>query len=179
MNLPISWVAAAAIPASQLAKQSASFAASSASHFFGDLLRPEPQLAANGLSVPTESKASQSPSKDLSDSKNDSLSWSDRLDSLRALLSKGVGVARSKFGLSSSSTKGDELSITSTGSGFPKVEGAEPIRTELENFLADQPELMEEIRRLANAQIASEPLRWLPTHGIPSDANAPLRIWVS
>ena len=176
MNLPISWVVAGAIPASQVVKQSASLAATSASHFFGGLLQTKlsptsPRLADSGRSVPIEPSRTQKPSSDLR-------SWSDRVESLRTYLSDVMNKARASYGLSLDPNPSNSISISADGKGQPVLSGPEPLRTELENHMRLHPALVDEINELATQRESSGPLRLLPKQDAPSNAVEPWKLWI-
>ena len=176
MTLPISWVVAGAIPASQVAKQVASYTATSASHFFGELLQTNPTpksqvLTDNGPSAPIQSN--QNP-KTNSDQK----SWADRVESLRSRLSNAVQQTRSRYGLTPESSSSGAISISANGKNQPLVSGAEPMRTELEMHLREHPELVKEINELASQSKFSGPLRLLPQCESAAGDKEPWKLWL-
>ena len=168
MNLPISWVAAAANPASRLAKQTASLAVNSASHFFGDLLQYA-QPSINGHLEQAPTTRNQVPS-------NLSKSWSERLESLRPQLSTLIAQSRMKFGIPPNIAADGSFSIISNGSEPPTVIGPEPIRADLEQQLMANPALSSEITTLAKTK--PEPLNLLQNRTTQSNSKDPLRIWI-
>ncbi len=171
MNLPISWVVGGVIPASQAVKQVASLAATSASHFFGELLQTNPPALANGRSVQIEQTQNQKASREKE-------SWTDRVQSLRSYLSKVVADARVRYGLPTDLGNAESLSISSTGKGQPGLDGPEPMRTELEHYLQEHPALIHEINELALQSTRSEPLRLLPKQELNKNANEPWKLWI-
>lgn len=176
MNLPISWVVAGAIPATQAVKHVANVAATSASHFFGELLQSNPSTknplqAVNGRSVQSES--SRNPNV-FSESK----SWSERVDSLRNTLSKFASNARARYGLTQDAKKREAVAISADGQGRPQINGPEPIRTELEQFLQSRPDLLQEFSELASQSSDSGPLRLLPDRESASKGNEPWKLWL-
>jgi hypothetical protein len=176
MTLPISWVVAGAIPAGLAANQTANLAATSANHFFGELLQKSPSSKSqvstdNGLSVPIRS--SQNP-KASSDQK----SWADRVESLRSRLSDTVKQARLRYGLSPESSPIGAVSISANGTDKPVLNGPEPLRSEIEKHLHEHPELVTEINELASQSKASSPLRLLPKQEATTSANEPWTLWL-
>ena len=160
MTLPISWAVAGAIPAGQVAKQTLSLAATSASHFFGELLQTNqpsksPVSKDSGLSVPIRT------GRNLKASDNQK-SWADRVESLKNRLSDAVKQAGLRYGLSPEPSPTRNISISANGVNPPVVNGPEPLRSELEKHLHEQPELANEINQLASQSKDSSPLRLLP-----------------
>jgi hypothetical protein len=170
MNLPISWVAAAG-PASQLIKQTANLAARSASSIFGDLLQAAPAQPHNGPLEQTSTATSSQKSK------NESLSWTDRLESIRSQLSKLVEQSRLKFGLPMTAASAEGFSLVADSHSVSRVMGPEPIRTDLENSLADNPVLTQEIRSVARDKPWSNPAESLNHQYTPRLPDS-LRIWI-
>lgn len=158
MNLPISWLAAAAVPSAQIVQKATQSAASSASHFFGDLLQSSPKVAANGRSEAAASNQTANNSKPAS-AKSGSLS--DRLTALRDHLASVVKRFRS-----SSAAPGDgeaiKTEIIADGVGTPSVNASDDLRVSLENYLAANPSLVAEINAVARESISSDPLSMLP-----------------
>jgi hypothetical protein len=177
MTLPISWVVAGAIPAGQAAKQTVNLAATSASHFFGELLQKSPSSKGpastdNGPSEPIQSSRNPKAS-------NDQKSWAVRVESLRSRLSNAVQQARLRYGLSPESSPAGVVSISAAGQNQPVVNGPEPLRTELEKHLHEHPELVKEINELASQSRASSPLRLLPQSAESSaNTNEPWTLWL-
>ncbi|MCY2984202.1 MAG: hypothetical protein NTY15_11300 [Planctomycetota bacterium] len=176
MTLPLSWVVAGAIPAGQAAKQTVNLAATSASHFFGELLQTSPSPKSpvssdSGPSAPISS--SQNPK-----SSNDSKSWADRVESLRSRLSDAVKQARLRYGLSPEASPADAVSISANGTDKPVLNGPEPLRSELEKHLHENPELVKEINELASQSKSSSPLRLLPQQESSASANEPWTLWL-
>ena len=171
MSLPISWVIGGAIPASQAVKQVASLAATSASHFFGELLQTSPSAPDSGRSVQIEQTQNQKASSEKK-------SWTDRVQSLRSYLSKVVTDVRARYGLPTNSDNAASLSISSTGKGQPILEGPEPMRTEVEHHLQEHSALIKEINELALQSSYSEPLRLLPKQKLNQNANEPWKLWI-
>ena len=176
MTLPISWVVAGAIPAAQAAKQTVSLAATSANHFFGDLLQTSPSSKSpvstdSGHSGPIRS--SQNPK-----ASNDQKSWADRVESLRSRLSDAVKQARLRYGLSPESSSTGAISISANGTDEPILKGPEPLRSELEKHLHEHPELVKEINDLASQSKASSPLRLLPQQERSASTNEPWTLWL-
>ena len=176
MSLPISWIVAGAIPASQAAKQVASFTATSASHFFGELLQtnslPSSPLApASGRSEQTEPTQNQKASSEKK-------SWPERAESLRNYLSRVVTDLRARYRLPTDSAKVEGLSISATGAGEPVLEGPEPLRTELQHHLQQRPSLINEINELALQRTRSGPLRLLPQHEPVANTGEPWKLWI-
>jgi len=176
MNLPISWVVAGAIPATQTVKQVANIAATSASHFFGELLQANPSSknpsqAVNGRSVQIES--SRNPN-----ATSESKGWSERVDSLRNYLSKFASNARARYGLTQDTKTREAVAIYSDGQGRTQISGSEPIRTELEQFLQSRPDLIQEFNELASHSPNSGPLRLLPDRESSSKGNEPWKLWL-
>ena len=176
MSLPISWIVAGAIPASQAAKQVASFTATSASHFFGELLQtislPSSPLApASGRSEQTEPTQNQKASSEKK-------SWPERAESLRSYLSRVVTDLRARYRLPTDSAKVEGLSISATGAGEPVLEGPEPLRTELQHHLQQRPSLINEINALALQGTRSGPLRLLPQHESVANTGVPWKLWI-
>ena len=176
MNLPISWVIAGAIPVSQVVKQSASLAATSASHFFGGLMQTNlsqtnPQPADNGRSVQVEPDQNQKPS-------SGQRSWLSRVESLRTYLSNVVTKARVSYGLPPDPTLQNSISISANGKDQPVLNGPEPLRTEIENHLHQHPALVEEINELATQRECDGPLGLLPKLNVPSNAGEPWKLWI-
>ena len=186
MNLPVSWVVAGVIPASQLVTRTASYAATSASHFFGDLLQSNPSptnppqinppkintpQADSGRSVPIESDRSQKPN-------SEQRSWSDRVESLRTYLSSVVTKARGGYGRSSDSSELTSFSITANGKDQPVISGPEPLRTELEHHLLEHPAIVGEINELAVQHERSGPLRLLPSPTAFSNTMEAWKLWL-
>ncbi len=176
MNLPISWVVAGVIPASQLVKHTASYAATSASHFFGGLLQTNPSQtnppqADNGHSVPIESDRRLKPN-------SEQRSWSDRVESLRNYLSSVVTKARGSYGWSPESNELTSFSITANGKDQPVISGAEPLRTELEHHLLEHPAIVGEINELAAQRETSGPLRLLPSPTAFSNTTEAWKLWL-
>jgi hypothetical protein len=171
MNLPISWVAAAALPASQAVKQTANVAVKSASHFFGNLVQGEATTRDNGQSqtIGTSKRPASSPAK----------TWAERVDSIRTQLARFVSDARAKYGDVSSRSNEGGLAVESTGPDASlQVIGPEPMRTELAQHLSERTELTDEIKSLAASQSAEEPLRWLPSHDPSAGKANTFRIWL-
>jgi|GEM_PF-2159597 len=174
MNLP--WVVAAAIPASQVARQVTSAAATSVSHFFGELLQNASSApAANGPSA----AAAQASNHSIPNS--DSKSFADRVDALRNLLSKSVKDIKSRYGwedvgLQAVDSNQGSISIVADGRSAPEVDAPEPIRTELENLLAENPAIGQEFSELAVLHKEQSPLGWLPRS---AEGIEKLRIWLS
>ncbi len=181
MNLPISWVVAGAIPASQVVKNTASYAATSASHFFGGLLQTNPSQknlsqkntpqADSGHLVQIEPNRNQIPN-------SDPRSWSDRVESLRTYLSKVVTKACARYGLSSEPIESSSISITANGKDRPVISGPEPLRTELEHHLLEHPAIVGEINELAVQRETSGPLRLLPSQNAFSNTNEAWKLWL-
>jgi len=176
MSLPISWIVAGVIPASQAAKQVASFTATSASHFFGELLRtsslPSSPLApASGRSEQTEPTQNQKASSEKK-------SWPERAESLRNYLSRVVTDLRARYRLPTDSAKAEGLSISATGDGEPVLEGPEPLRTELQHHLQQRPTLINEINELALQRTRSGPLRLLPQHESVANTGDRWKLWI-
>ncbi len=171
MSLPISWVIGGAIPASQAVKQVASLAATSTSHFFGELLQKNPSTPDSGHSDRIEQTQNQKAS-------SEKMSWADRVQSLRSILSKVVTDARTRYGLPTDSGDARSLSISSTGTGQPGLEGPEPMRTELEHHLQEHPALVHEINDLALQNNRSGPLCLLPQPELIKNANEPWKLWI-
>ncbi len=176
MNLPVSWVVAGVIPASQLVKQTASYAATSASHFFGGLLQTNPSpintpQADSGRSVPIESDRSLKPN-------SEQRSWSDRVESLRSYLSSVVTKARGGYGRTSDSSELTSFSITANGKDQPVISGPEPLRTELEHHLLEHPAIVGEIHELAVQRERSGPLRLLPSQTAFSNTTEAWKLWL-
>ena len=174
MNLPISWVVAGAIPATQAVKQVANLAATSASHFFGELLQANPLSkntlqAANGRSEQIES--SRNPN-----ATSESIGWSERVDSIRNTLSKFVSNARARYGLTQDTNTQEAVAISADEQGRPRISGPEPIRTELEQFLQSRPDLIQEFNELASQSSDSGPLRLLPGQELASKRNDPWKL---
>ncbi len=176
MTLPISWVVAGAIPAGQAAKQTVNLAATSASHFFGELFQTSPSSknpvsSDSGPSAPIQS--SQNPK-----ASNDPKSWADRVESLRNRLSDAVKQARLRYGLSPESGPADAVSISANGTDKPVLNGPEPVRSELEKHLHENPELVKEINELASHSKAASPLRLLPQQETSASTNEPWTLWL-
>lgn len=176
MTLPISWVVAGAIPAGQAAKQTVSLAATSASHFFGELLQTSPSpkspvSSGSGPSAPIQSI--QNPKAN-----NDQKTCSDRVEALRSRLSDAVKQARLRYGLSPEAGSADAVSISANGTDKPVLNGPEPLRSELEKHLHENPELVKEINELASQSKAASPLRLLPQSDISAGANEPWTLWL-
>jgi len=175
MNLPISWVVAGAIPATQAVKQVA-IAATSASHFFGELLQANlspknPLQAVNGRSEQIES--SRNPN-----ATSESKGWSERVDSIRNTLSKFVSNARARYGLTQDTNMREAIAISADGQGRPQISGPEPIRTELEQFLQSRPDLIQEFNELASQSSDTGPLRLLPGQELVFNRNEPWKLWL-
>jgi hypothetical protein len=171
MNLPISWVAAAALPASQAVRQTANVAVKSASHFFGSLVQGEATTRDSGQSetIGTSKRPANSGPK----------SWTERVDAIRTQLARFVSDARAKYGDSSSRSAAGSLAVEASGPDAPlQVIGPEPIRTELQQHLLERTELSDEIKSLAATQSAEEPLRWLPNQDKSQGAASAFRIWL-
>jgi len=176
MNLPISWVVAGAIPATQAVKQVANIAATSASHFFGELLQANPSSknplqAVNGRSVQSES--SRNPN-----ATSESKGWSERVDSLRNTLSKFISNARARYGLTQDTKTREAVAISADEQDRPQISGPEPIRTEIEQFLQSRPDLVQEFSELASQSSDSDPLRLLPGQELASKGSEPWKLWL-
>ena len=171
MSLPIAWVVGGAIPESQAVKQVASLAATSASHFFGELLQTNRSAPDSGRSVRAEQTRNPKAS-------SDGKSWADRVQSLRSTLSKVIADARARYGLPTDSGNTESLSISSIGKDQPGLDGPEPWRTELEHHLQEHPALIQEINELALQSARSEPLRLLPQHELNTGAFEPWKLWI-
>ncbi len=177
MNLPVSWVVAGAIPVSQALKKSADIAATSASHFFGELLQTNPSPSNkptrvdNGLSA--QSQQNQNP-KASSEEKT----WSDRVESIRSYLSKLVRESRARYGLASKSNEFDSISISANGKDQLVLSGPEPLRTELELQLQKRPALAKEINELALQSAHSGPLGLLPQPDSSGGPIGPWKLWI-
>lgn len=177
MSLPISWVVAGAIPASQAIKQTANFAATSASRFFGEFLQTNPvsqspSVVDNGHSEQIE------PILNTKGSRNDGKSLGERIDSLRSYLSKFVNESRARYGLGPATGKPDSFSISSNGRETPKLNGPEPARSELENHLQENPAIINEINELALQSSSTAPLRLLPKSGGQVPMHEPWILWI-
>ena len=191
MNLPIAWVVGGAIPAAQTAKQVANIAATSASHFFGELLQTNPaqtnpaqanptpanptpanpSAAVSGRSGPNEPKQNRKAS-------SESKSWSERVESIRNYLSKFVSDTRARYGQKNGAEKLDAVAISADGKGQPLLSGPEPIRTELEQFLRSNPDITKEINELASLSSESGPLRLLPKTDTGSRGSESWKLWL-
>ena len=176
MNLPISWVVAEAIPTSQALKQVANYAATSASHFFGDLLQtdstpPKPSASGSGRSVQSDQNPSLNPSSQKK-------SWSDRAESLRSYLSKFLMQSRGRYGLPPNAEMDQGISISADGSGAPTLTGPEPFRTELQNHLRENPSVVKELNDLAMERSTNEPLRLLPEHDSRKPPGEKWKLWL-
>ena len=177
MSLPISWVVAVAIPASQAAKQVANFTATSANLFFGELLQTSSQqtkLSAqgNGRLEPTEPPT---PNQKASSEKK---GWPERVESLRSHLSEVVSGFRARYPLPTDSVHAEGLSISATGEGEPFLEGPEPMRTELHQYLQRHPTLIHEINELASQCARSGPLRLLPQQDTVANSGDAWKLWI-
>ena len=173
MNLPISWVAAAVLPASQAVKATANLASKSASQFFGNHMQADPPAAANGPSV-----SASSSSQSIPRSNDSTKSWNDRFESLRLYLGKVAADARGKFNVAAGTLKTNGLAITSDGQSKPIVEGPEPARTELEQHLALHPNVAKELTELAATKSNAEPLRLLPNRQPSSEPSGIFKLWL-
>ena len=176
MTPPISWLVAGAIPAGQAVKQTANIAATSVSHFFGELLQTSPSSKNpasqdSGPSAPIQSNPNSTRSSGPK-------SWADRVESLRSRLSDAVQQARLRYGLSPESSPTGDLSISATGQNVPAVNGPEPLRSELEKHLHEHPELVKEINELASQSKASSPLRLMPQSESSSNDKGPWTLWL-
>ena len=181
MNLPISWVVGGAIPTAQAARKVANIAATSASHFFGELLQtnpattnlttPNPSPAVNGRSEPNEPKQTLRAS-------SESKSWYERVDSIRNSLSKFVADTRARYGQKQGAEKQEAVAISADGTGQPLLSGPEPIRTELEQFLRSNPYITKEINELASQSVETDPFRLLPKTGTGSKGSEPWKLWL-
>ncbi len=177
MSLPISWVVAGAIPATQALKQTANLAATSASRFFGEFLQTspipqKPSAVDNGHSEPIE------PTPKPKGSSGDSKSVGDRIESLRSYLLKFVNESRARYGLGPGTRKPESFSISSNGKEILRLNGPEPSRTELENHLRDHPAIVKEINELAQQKSSAGPLRLLPHSEIKGPTEEPWTLWL-
>lgn len=175
MNLPISWLAAAAVPSAQIVQKAAQSAASSASHFFGDLLQSSPKAAANGR---LEAGASNQTANSGNASTNKSASLSERIDALKEHLAAVVKRLRSSSpsqGEPQDDTSAIKTEIIADGRGIPSVNASDDIRVSLENYLNANPSLIAEINSVARESTASDPLSMLPDRGYkPRSLRLPL-----
>lgn len=196
MSLPISWVVAGAIPATQALKQTVQLAGTSASHFFGELLQTNPppaslqparqSAAGNGRSE--ENAPNLTPRLNSGDGKDDGKGVSGkgldgRIETLRRSLAKFLDESRSRFGLKAGSGDGvagdgESLSITANGREPLRLKGPEPLRTELENHLRDHPEIVQEINALALQKSNAGPLRLMPSSDKRAAASEPWTLWL-
>jgi len=175
MSLPISWVAAGAIPAAQALKHTVNLAATSASHLFGELLqtspsRPNPAVVDSGRSEPIEPIQNPKPSN--------SQSLADRIESLRNYLSKFVNESRARYGLGSETGKTDSISISSNGKDALVLNGPEPSRTELESHLREHPAIVREINEVSLQTSTAAPLRLMPGSNTQELANPSWTLWL-
>jgi len=176
MTLPISWIVAGAIPVGQAAKQTVNLAATSASHFFGELLQTSPS---SRNPVSTDSGPSAAIQSSLNPkASNVQKSWADRVESLRSRLSDAIKQARLRYGLSAESSPTGAISISANGQNQPVLNGPEPLRTELEKHLHEHPELVNEVNELASQSKASGPLRLLPQSESSASAKEPWTFWL-
>jgi len=172
----MSWVVAGAIPTSQALKQVANYAATSASHFFGDLLQTD--LTQSKLSAPDNGLSAQSVQSPIPNPRSQKQSWADRAESLRSYLSKFVKESRSRYASLSSSEGAQGISILTDGKGTPTLSGSEPLRTELENHLHENPLVVKELNDLALERSTNEPLRLLPDHQQRQPQDEPWKLWL-
>ena len=179
MSLPISWVVAGAMPATQALKLTANLAGTSASHFFGELLQksPPPQKQS---AVDSGRSEQIEPTQTPKSIRNDGKSLTDRIQSLRSSLSKFVNESRVRLGLGPGTGKTEGISITSNGKETPRLSGPEPLRTELEIHLRENPAIVQEINAVALQKSSAGPLRLLPTTSseIREPQNEPWTLWV-
>ena len=181
MSLPISWVVAGAIPAGQAAKQVASFTATSASHFFGELLQTSSQqsnLSQSKLSTQGSGRLEQTGPTQNQKASSGKKSWPVRVESLRSYLSKVVSELRAHYPLPADSVKAGGLTISATGDGEPILEGPEPLRTELHHHLQQHPALVKEINDLALQSTRSGPLRLLPQQEAVANSADAWKLWI-
>ena len=176
MNLPLAW--ATALPASLVAKQSVEKTLSSASHFFGDVIRSSlasPSLpkehppSGNGLSGPR----TPAPNHKASEPGQD---WSSRFASLKKQLGKIVEDARVRWGLPPTASQGQEVQFSIDRAGNINVAGPEPVRTEISSSVLSNASLVQELQQVASARPDS------PGQSSFLNSNSagidPFRIWI-
>lgn len=176
MNLPLAW--ATALPASLVAKQSVEQTLSSASHFFGDVIRStlassslskELPLSDNGLSGPPTPASNRKASQSDQD-------WSSRFTALKKQLGKIVEDARVRWGLPATANKGQEVQFSIDRAGNINVAGPEPVRTEIHSRVLSNASLVEELQQVASARPDSLSQSSFPNSN-PADID-PFRIWI-
>ncbi len=176
MNLPLAW--ATALPASLVAKQSVEKTLSSASHFFGDVIRStmaspslskEQTLSDNGLSGPI------TPSSNLKASQSEK-DWPSRFASLKKQLGKIVEDTRVRWGLPPTGSKGQEVQFSIDRAGNINVAGPEPVRTEISSAVLSNASLVQELQQVASARPDSPSQSSFPNLN-PADIDA-FRIWI-
>ena len=177
MNLPISWVVAGAIPASQALKKTADLAATSVSHFFGELLQTNPPPANQSTEV-DNGRSAQFLQNQIPKARSEQKTWTDRVESIRSSLSKLVREARARFGLPTNSAQSESISISANGKDQPVLNGPEPLRTELELQLQKRPTLVKEINELALESPHSGPLGLLPRPDSVGNSSGPWKLWI-
>ena len=182
MNLPISWVVAGAIPASQALKKTADIAATSVSHFFGELLQTNPPPAnsppANRSTAVDNGRSAQFQQNQNPRASSEQKTWADRVESIRSYLSKLVTESRTRFGLPTHSPQSESISISANGKDQPVLSGPEPLRTELELQLQKRPALVKEINELALESAHSGPLGLLPRPDSAGNSIGPWKLWI-
>ena len=109
---------------------------------------------------------------------SDETTWTDRVDSVRRYLSKLVTESRARFGLTTSATQSDSISISANGKDQPVLSGPEPLRTELELQLQKRPALVKEINELALQSAQSGPLGLLPQPDSTGTSTRPWKLWI-
>ena len=176
MNLPLAW--ATALPASLVAKQSVEKTLSSASHFFGDVIRStiaspshskEQTQSDNGLSGP------RTPASNLKASQSEQ-DWSGRFAALKKQLGKIVEDARVRWGLPPTASKGQEVQFSIDRAGNINVAGPEPVRTEISSSVLSNASLVQELQQVASARPNSPGQSSFPDAN-PADID-PFRIWI-
>ena len=172
MNLPIPWVAVAAIP---VATQAIGQSLNSASHFFGDILRStadstppilssQKQASANGLSVQPAQASKLNP-------KDSSQAWADRFTSIKKQLSKIVEDTRVRLGQPKGTSVDESLTVSIEESGLVRVEGADPVRAHVQQSILSDGNLVTGLSELAASR---------PSIASNNQATGPdrFRIWI-
>ncbi len=177
MNLPIAWVVAGAIPTGQALKKTADIAATSVSHFFGELLQKNPPPSNRSTAV-DNGRSAQFQQNQIPKANSEQKTWADRVESIRSTLSKLVAESRTRFGLPTNSTQSESISISANGKDQPVLSGPEPLRTELEHQLQKRPTLVNEINALALESSHSGPLGLLPRPFSPGNSIGPWKLWI-
>jgi hypothetical protein len=80
--------------------------------------------------------------------------------------------------LAAGTEKADGISISSNGKETPRLNGPEPLRTELENHLRDHPAIVQEINALALQSSSTGPLRLLPSSDEQERSAASWTLWI-